>query len=86
MLVVDKDGDEVTFQPSFSGTVDFYVGSKLMLEGARLVQNGDSLEITGKIKKGTPLSMFGFNLEEIMTEATTPRDPADLDRAMALVK
>mgnify|MGYP006879435106 CR=1 FL=1 len=57
----------------------------LRLEKARMVENGGTLEITGKVKKSTPLSMIGFNLEEITTEGVTPRDPADVERAMALV-
>ena len=85
VVFTDKDGDEVVLQPNAGGTVDFWVGNKLVLEKARLERNGDSLEITGTIKKGTPLSMLGFNLEEIATEGTTPRDPDDVDKAMALV-
>ena len=82
----DVDGDVVTLQPNSGGTVDFYVGKKLMLEKAKMARNGDSLEITGTIKKGTPLSMLGFNLEEVTTEGTTPRDPDDVEKAMALVQ
>ena len=35
---------------------------------------------------GTPLSLLGFNLEEAVIEGVKPMDPADLDKAMALVK
>ena len=38
-----------------------------------------------KEMKGTPLSMLGFNIEETVTEGTTPASPEDLERAMALV-
>jgi len=81
----DVDGDVVTLRPNGGSAVDFYVGNDLRLEKARMVENGGTLEITGKVKKSTPLSMIGFNLEEITTEGVTPRDPADVERAMALV-
>jgi hypothetical protein len=65
--------------------VDFYVGGKLKLEGAIMVQNGNALQFTGKETKGTPLSMFGFNLEDTITMGATPADIANVDKAMALV-
>ena len=65
--------------------MDFYVGGKLKLESAVMVRNGNALQFTGKETKGTPLSMLGFNLEETITVGATPRDPADVDKAMALV-
>lgn len=49
-------------------------------------RTGNTLEITGTIKKGTPLSFLGFNLEDTVTEGTTPSDPADADKAMGLVQ
>ena len=42
--------------------------------------------ITGTVKSSTPLSLLGFNLEDIVTEGTTPADPADLEKAIALLK
>lgn len=62
------------------GTV---VNGKLRLSKAVLVKNGNSLEITGTVTKGTPLSAIGFNLEDVITEGTTPMDPADCDKAIA---
>ena len=82
----DVDGDLVTLRPKYgSASVDYFVGSTLKLSNAKLVQKGNMLEITGKEMKGTPLSMLGFNLEETVTEGTTPASPEDLERAMALV-
>ena len=66
--------------------VDYYVGKSLKLEGAVLVQNGNSLQVTGTIKKGTPLSFLGFNLEETQTDQMTPSDPEDVAKAMALLE
>jgi hypothetical protein len=65
--------------------VDFYVNGKLRLSKAVLARNGNMLEITGTITKGTPFSIIGFNLEDVVTEGTQPRDPADCDKAMAVV-
>ena len=50
-----------------------------------MVQNGNALQFTGKETKGTPLSMFGFNLEDTITMGATPADIANVDKAMALV-
>ena len=65
--------------------MDLYIGGKLKLEGTVMVRNGNALQFTGKETKGTPLSMLGFNLEETITVGATPRDPADVDKAMELV-
>jgi hypothetical protein len=83
----DVDGDTVTLRPAGGTRVDFYVGSKLMMRNAGLVRNGNTLEITGKQRKDFGgIVLLGFELEEIVTEGTTPRDPTDLDKAMALVE
>ena len=55
------------------------------LEGTVMVRSGNALQFTGKETKGTPLSMLGFNLEDTITVGATPADPADVDKAMALV-
>jgi len=81
----DVDGDTVTLR-GVRGKVDFYVNGKLTLSSARMQRTGNTLEITGTIKKGTPLSFLGFNLEDTVTEGTTPSDPADADKAMGLVQ
>ena len=82
----DVDGDLVTLRPKFGAkAVDFYVGGSLKLSDAKVVQEGNTLKLTGKETKGTPLSLLGFNLEETVTEATTPSNPADIEKAMALV-
>ena len=82
-----KMTDMRTEQPftSFVPEGMYNVGSTLKLSNAKLVQKGNMLEITGKEMKGTPLSMLGFNIEETVTEGTTPASPEDLERAMALV-
>ena len=61
------------------------LGGKLKLEGTVMVRSGNALQFTGKETKGTPLSMLGFNLEDTITVGATPRDPADVDKAMELV-
>ena len=81
----DVDGDSVVIRPTTGKKVDFFVNRKLRLKNAVLVKNGNMLEITGTITKGTPFSMIGFNLEDIVTEGTTPRDPADCDKAMECI-
>jgi len=78
----DVDGDTVTFRPISTGKADFYVNGKLQLSKAVVVKNGDMLEITGTIIKGTPFSAIGFNLEDVVTEGTKPLDPADCDKVM----
>eukprot|EP00320_Phaeocystis_rex_P019904 CAMPEP_0119058880 /NCGR_PEP_ID=MMETSP1178-20130426/3131_1 /TAXON_ID=33656 /ORGANISM="unid sp, Strain CCMP2000" /LENGTH=157 /DNA_ID=CAMNT_0007039867 /DNA_START=38 /DNA_END=511 /DNA_ORIENTATION=+ len=80
----DVDGELVTLRSNY-GKVDLFVDSKLRLSNARLIRNGDMLEISGEITKGTPLGLLGFNLKDYVTEGVTPADPADADRAMALV-
>ena len=80
------DGDLITLRETAGKRVNMYVGNKLMFEQATLTRNGNALEITGTVKKGTPLSFIGFNIEERQTEATTPKNPEDLDKAMALVE
>ena len=82
---MDSDGDEVTLRKTSGSRIDFYVGTKIRLSDAAMVRKGNTLEITGKIKKGTPLSLLGFNLEDFVTEGVTPRDPAECDKAMALI-
>ena len=81
----DVDGDTITLREVRNGKVDYYVGKELKLESATLVQSGNSLQVSGKVNKGTPLSFLGFNLEESITDQMTPADPADLAKAMALV-
>jgi hypothetical protein len=81
----DVDGDIITIRAVGGNRVDMYVGDTLRFEKGRLLRNGNTLEITAKVKKGTPLSFIGFNLEEIVTEGTTPQDVFDLERALALV-
>ena len=81
----DKDGDTITFRGVRGGKVDYYVGKELKLQGAILTQNGDALQVTGKVTKGTPLSFIGFNLEDTITDQMTPADPEDIAKAMALV-
>ena len=74
-----------TALPCDAPQVDFYVGGKLKLESAIMVRNGNALQFTGKETKGTPLSMFGFNLEDTITVGATPADTANVDKAMELV-
>jgi hypothetical protein len=81
---IDTDGEQVTLR-KVGGKVDFYVGGKLKLESAVMVRNGNALQLSGKETKGTPLSMLGFNLEDTITVGATPANPADVDKAMALV-
>lgn len=83
----DVDGDVVTLRPISGTKVDFYSNGNLVISGAGLVRNGNTLEISGKIRKGFGgIVLPGFELEDNVTEGTTPRDPADLDKAMALVE
>jgi len=82
----DVDGDAVVLRKRSGGRVDFYVNRKIQLSEARVLVKGNSLEITGTVKKGTPLSLLGFNIEEVVTEGTTPRDPEVLEKVTALVE
>ena len=79
----DADGDNIVLRPKL-GRVDFFVNKKLRMGSCMLVVNGNTIELTGTMKKGTPLSFIGFDLEETVTEATTPRDPAALEAAAKL--
>ena len=76
----DVDGDEVVLRPKL-GKVDFYVNKKLRMENCRIAINGDTIEISGTMQKGTPLSFLGFNIVETVTEGAKPRDPAALELA-----
>ena len=62
-----------------------YVGKNLKYEGAVLTSSGNSLQVTGKVTKGTPLSFLGFSLEETVTDQMTPKDPEDVAKAMAII-
>ena len=65
--------------------INMYVGKNLKYEGAVLTQSGNSLQVTGKVTKGTPLSFLGFSLEETVVDQMTPQDPEDLAKAMAII-
>ena len=81
----DVDGDMVVLRVARGSLqVDYYVNRKLRISKANLVKNGNMLEISGRIQK--PTGFMNFALEEYVTEGTTPADPADVDRAMALVQ
>ena len=83
----DVDGDYVVVRKASGGTVDLYVNKKLKFEGARMSSNGNMLEITGSVKQGFAfLGALGFQLEDIVTEGVQPTNPADLEKAMALVE
>ena len=83
----DVDGDEITLRSKGGRTVEYWVGGKGRMRAARLRKDGDSIQISGEIKKPVPLfSLIGFNLEESVTDVATPKDPADVDKAMALVQ
>merc|ERR1719331_1485741 len=82
----DVDGDYIVLRKALGGKVDLYVNKKLKFEGARMVVNGNTLEITGRVKQGFAfLGALGFQLEDIVTEGVTPANPADLEKAAALV-
>lgn len=81
----DVDGDTITLRKVRNGKIDYYVGKTLKLSGAVLTTSGNSIQVTGTIKKGTPLSFIGFNLEETITDQMTPADPEDLAAAQALI-
>ena len=84
--LTDVDGDDIVLRGKGGATVEYYVGRKGRMRAARLKISGNSLQISGQIKKPVPLfSLIGFNLEEFVTDVCTPQDPADLDKAMALV-
>ena len=54
----DTDGDVITLKPSLPGRVDFFVGNTLKIGDATVARQGENaLAITGKVKKGTPLSV-----------------------------
>ena len=83
----DVDGDYVVVRKASGGTVDLYVNKKLKFEGARMNSNGNMLEVTGSVKQGFAfLGALGFQLEDIVTEGVQPTNPADLEKAMALVE
>ena len=85
----DVDGDDVVIRPVPGGTrIDLYVNKKLKFEKATMTKSasGDMLEIQGSVKQGFAfLGALGFQLEDIVVEGVKPRDPADVEKAMALV-
>jgi hypothetical protein len=82
----DVDGDYIVLRKAAGGKIDLYVNKKLKFEGARMVVNGNTLEVTGSVKQGFAfLGALGFQLEDIVTEGVTPANPADLEKAAALV-
>mmetsp|Transcript_33749 Transcript_33749/g.88791 ORF Transcript_33749/g.88791 Transcript_33749/m.88791 type:complete len:143 (-) Transcript_33749:310-738(-) len=84
---MDVDGDDVVIRSASAGRVDLYVNKELKFEAASMKLNGNTLEITGKVKQGFAfLGALGFNLEDIVTEGVTPKDPAYLEKALALVE
>ena len=80
----DTDGDVVTLRKTRGGRVDFFVGKQFKMQGVLTEENG-TLMVTGKVTKGTPLSLLGFNLEDVVTESMKPADPEDLAKATALI-
>ena len=83
----DVDGDYVVLRKASGGKVDLWVNKKLKFEGARMAVRGNTLEITGSIKKGFPLlGALGFQLEDIVTEGVTPRNPMDVEKATSLLQ
>jgi len=82
----DVDGEELTFRGKGGRTVEYWVNKKGRMREARIKQDGNSLQISGSIRKPVPLfSLIGFNLEDFVTDVATPKDPADVDKVMALV-
>lgn len=82
----DVEGDEITLRGNGGNKVEYYSNGKGRMRSAKLRLDGNSLQISGEIKKPVPIfSLIGFNLAEFVTDVATPRDPADLDKAMALV-
>jgi hypothetical protein len=82
----DIEGDEITLRGKGGNKVEYYSNGKGRMRSASLRVEGNTLQISGVVKKPVPVfSLIGFNLEEFVTDAATPKDPADLDRAMALV-
>ena len=82
----DSEGDEITLRGKGGTKIEYYSNGKGRMRSASLKVNGNALQISGIIKKPVPIfSLIGFNLEEFVTDVTIPKDPADLDKAMALV-
>lgn len=84
---LDVDGEELTFRSNENGaTVQYWVNGKGRMRSASIREVDGSLQISGTIKKPVPLfSLIGFNLEDFVTDVATPKDPAVMKQAMALV-
>lgn len=80
----DTDGDTISLKRTTSKRVDFYVNGQLKITAAALEQKGQSLELQG-IDAQDWKYKFSPSFKTYLTDLTTPADPADLEKAVALV-
>ena len=80
----DTDGDSIALKKATGGRVDFYVNGKLKMEAAVVAAKGSSLELQG-IDANDWKYKFNANFKTYITDRLTPSDPADVEKALALV-
>eukprot|EP00966_Prymnesium_polylepis_P306729 7087923-Prymnesium_polylepis.1 len=60
---MDVEGDEITLRGKGGGVVEFWNNGKGRMRSAKLRLSGNSIQISGEIKKPVPIfSMIGFNM------------------------
>ena len=84
---VDTDGDTITLRKSLRGKyVDYYAGELLKIQDGTLTRSGGMLQVSGIDQSDWKYKFFNGNFKSEITDGMTPRDPAVLDAAMALVE
>ena len=84
---VDTDGDTITLRKSLRGKyVDYYAGELLKIQDGTLERSGSMLQVSGIDQSDWKYKFFNGNFKPEITDGMTPRDPAVLDAAMALVE
>ena len=84
---VDTDGDTITLRKSPRGKyVDYYAGELLKIQDGTLERSGSMLQVSGIDQSDWKFKFFNGNFKSEITDGMTPRDPAVLDAAMALVE
>ena len=66
--------------------VDYYAGELLKIQDGTLTRSGGMLQVSGIDQSDWKYKFFNGNFKSEITDGMTPRDPAVLDAAMALVE
>mmetsp|Transcript_75559 Transcript_75559/g.200926 ORF Transcript_75559/g.200926 Transcript_75559/m.200926 type:complete len:158 (-) Transcript_75559:212-685(-) len=84
----DRDGDIITLKksPRAPKAVDYYNGEVMKIRDAQMVQRGSGLVLSGVDRTDWKFKFFSGNFKDIIDELVEPKDPADVDRALALLE